>query len=532
MNLNLDNIHKVVCLGIGGGDLSYISKFLFYLDIEVEGFDIAVNERIKELERLGVNIHHRNPEGKLPQTDLVIYSDALPDNLLQELKRENEGVRFIEVGRIKRFLADAYESNTLTKKQLQAIKKADIFPLYSFKPRGMKLIGVTGTDGKTTVVSMLHHMLLKSGFRPAMISTVGSKIVRKHTSTGLHVTTPSSHEIYESLLLMQKRKCTHVIIECTSQGLYMGRVAGLKFDVAVYTNITRDHLKYHKTWNNYALAKSLLITQNLKKGGYVVLNKDDAKSFNFLTEFTSKYISYTTSKHNTDTNAVKAYNIKESPEGISFMIDSKKYVIPVIGKYNVSNALAAISTLRVLGVDDKNMNTLLKDFSSVQGRMNVLQKEPFMIIVDFAHTPNALKSALESASKLKKKNSKIILVFGCASKRDDYKRPIMGEYAKKYADITILTAEDCRMESLKKINDEIEKGWKEYQTNEKRQLIRFDDDTHNIKVRRDAIKKAISLASSGDIVLITGKGHERSLCFGLKEYEWSDIAEIKKLIRR
>lgn len=106
---------------------------------------------------------------------------------------------------------------------------------------------------------------LKVGFRPAMISTVGSKIVRKHTSTGLHVTTPSSHEIYESLLLMQKRKCTHVIIECTSQGLYMGRVAGLKFDVAVYTNITRDHLKYHKTWNNYALAKSFLITQNLKK---------------------------------------------------------------------------------------------------------------------------------------------------------------------------------------------------------------------------------------------------------------------------
>ena len=178
MNLNLDNIHKVVCLGIGGGDLSYISKFLFYLGIKVEGFDIAVNERIKELERLGVNIHHRNPEGKLPRTNLVIYSDALPDNLLQELKRENENVKFVEVGRIKRFLADAYESNTLTKKQLQAIKKADIFPLYSFKPRGMKLIGVTGTDGKTTVVSMLHHMLLKSGFRPAMISTVGSKIVK------------------------------------------------------------------------------------------------------------------------------------------------------------------------------------------------------------------------------------------------------------------------------------------------------------------------------------------------------------------
>ena len=532
MNLNLDNIHKVVCLGIGGGDLSYISKFLFYLDIEVEGFDIAVNERIKELERLGVNIHHRNPEGKLPQTDLVIYSDALPDNLLQELKRENEGVRFIEVGRIKRFLADAYESNTLTKKQLQAIKKADIFPLYSFKPRGMKLIGVTGTDGKTTVVSMLYHMLLKQGFRPAMISTVGSKIVKKHTNTGLHVTTPSSHEIYESLLLMQKRKCTHVIIECTSQGLYMGRVAGLKFDVAVYTNITRDHLKYHKTWNNYALAKSLLITQNLKKRGYAVLNQDDVKSFNFLTKFTSRYISYTTSKHNTGTNVVKAYNIKESSKGISFMIGGKKYVIPVIGKYNVSNALAAISALKVLGIDDKNMNTLLRDFSSVLGRMNVLQKEPFFVIVDFAHTPNALESALMSVSKLKKENSKIILVFGCASQRDDYKRSIMGRYAKKYADITILTAEDCRMESLKKINDEIEKGWKEYKTNEKRQLIRFDDDTHNIKVRRDAIKKAISLAGRGDIVLITGKGHERSLCFGLREYKWSDIAEVKRLIRK
>lgn len=532
MDYNLNNLKKVVCLGIGGGDLFYIAKFLLYLNIQVEGYDVSQSERTKELESLGVKIHYNNPKGKLPKCNLIIYSDALPDDLIKKIKEENINIQFVEVGKFKRFLANKYERGSLEEKQRKAVKKADLFPLYSFKPKGMKLIGVTGTDGKTTVVSMLHHMLIKEGYRPGMISTVGSKIVKKRTNTGLHVTTPSSQEIYKTLLLMQKRKCTHAIIECTSQGLYMGRVAGLKFDSVVYTNIKRDHLKYHKTWNNYALAKSLLITENLKRNGYAVFNKDDKKAFRFLTKFTSRYISYTVSKDNEGPNTIVAYDIKETAENISFKVEGKESVIPVIGVYNVSNALAAICTLKVLGVKDKNMNDLLTDFIPVKGRMNIIQKEPYVVIVDFAHTPNGLLNVLKSVNKLKRGNSRIILVFGCASKRDDYKRPIMGGYAKKYADITILTAEDCRAESLKKINDEIEEGWRKYNTKKKRELIRFDDDKHNVKVRRDAIKMALSLAHTGDIVLITGKGHERSLCFGMKEYNWNDISEIKKLIKK
>ena len=183
----------------------------------------------------------------------------------------------------------------------------------------------------------------------------------------------------------------------------------------------------------------------------------------------------------------------------------------------------------------------LNSFKTVKGRMNVIQKDPFYVIVDFAHTPNSLKNALKSIKSLCK--GKIIVVFGAAGQRDKKKRPQMGKIAAKYADITILTAEDPRFEKLKDINDQIVAGWSKYISQHmsrhmsmgnpsvyKKEIIRFDYDDKNVQVRRDAIKKALELAAPQDCVLICGKGHEQSLCFGSREYPWSDIRVVRELL--
>lgn len=527
-NIDLNQLKKVVCIGIGGGDLYYISKFLLYIGTSVLGFDICKSERTEELEKEGIDIQYRNPIEKFTNCDLVLYSDALADALLKEIKILNKDKKFVEVGHFKRYLITLLETDLLKTEHKKALEKAYVFPLYNTNWGEMKLIGVTGTDGKTTVVSMIHHMLLKLGYRPGMISTVGTSIGGKNTKLGYHVTTPSSQEIYRALAEMKKEKCTHAILECTSQGLFMGRLVGLKFDVVVYTNIQKEHLGYHKTWGNYAEAKSLLIKENLKDGGYAILNADDEEGFKYIENLTKKKVLYSIKSE----KGVYAKDIRESFEGISFKISDKEFNIPILGKYNVSNALAGICALKVLGIKEVESTSTLSSFSPVEGRMNVLQKKPFFVIVDFAHTPNGLLNALKSVKELKSPQSKLILVFGCAAKRDEYKRPVMGRHSKEYADITILTAEDCRSESLVEINNQIEKGWSMYKSKEKRKLIRFDNDKENIKVRRDAIKKAISLAERNDIVLITGKGHERSLCFGIEEYPWNDIEEVKNILKQ
>lgn len=525
-----EEIHKATMLGIGGEDVYYITRFLKCLNKDIIGFDIKKNDRTKYLEGIGIEIYYKNPEGKLSDTEIVIYSDSLPDYVIKKIEEQNKTVPFIEVGRYKREIFSLLQSSQLSKEEDIAVKKSGLFPLINRDFGGMKLVGVTGTDGKTSVVSMISHMLTKLGYKPGVISTVGMSIGESKKDIGFHVTTPSSHSILKSLNLMKKRGCTHAVIECTSQGLYMGRVAGLKFDTVVYTNITREHLGYHKTWIKYAEAKSLLIRENLKEGGYAILNRDDKKGFKYINKYAKKKLIYSTTNLNRNADTLSAENIKESLTGLSFNIKNSKVFIPVLGKYNVSNALAAILALKSFGIEEGMSASLLGDFSPVEGRMNIIQERPFRVIVDFAHTPNGLLNALKTVKKITNKSKRIILVFGCAAKRDEYKRPVMGKYAKEYADITILTAEDCRTESLKEINNQIGKGWRSVNTKEERMLFRFDNDNENVKVRRRAIKKAISLAKDGDTILITGKGHEKSLCFGLKEYNWNEIEEVQRLL--
>ncbi|HNZ70790.1 MAG TPA: UDP-N-acetylmuramyl-tripeptide synthetase [Candidatus Dojkabacteria bacterium] len=573
---NYEKLKEVRCLGIGGAGLFYIAKFLLLCGTKVYGHDISPNPRTDELIKMGAKITFANPEKPFDKnTDAYIFSAALPDDIIQKLHKDNPDIKAMEVGEMYDQLIKDYEGKNLSDKEIKAFEDSDIAPLFKIDFEKMKYIGVTGTDGKTTTSTMIYHTLLKLGYKPGLISTVSAKIGDKEIDTGFHTTTPSSQELFKLIKTMEQEGCSHAIIESTSHGLAMGRLAGIKFDTVAYTNITNEHLDYHKTWENYALAKSRLITEHLKNGGKVILNYDDKKSYDFLTNIINNtgrkdivklsYSRLSDSKDIDKINYIALNNAgKKSEDGnISYtlvtrndsiksldfktdLVDSLINLIPVemqiLGEYNISNSLAAIATIQQ--ITDNSIAEIIQAlsfFETIKGRMEVVQKAPFMVIVDFAHTPNALENALKSAKALLKDNNKLISVFGCAGKRDPSKRGPMGEISGTIADVTILTAEDPRSESLKAINDEIEVGFTKSlktvnssssdETSLPHQLIRFDDDTQNVKVRRDALIKAFDIANNGDIVIICGKAHEQSLCFGNTEYPWNDIDEAKKLLK-
>lgn len=520
MSNRQSTIDAVAVLGIGGAAASYIAKYFLFSGFEVVGYDLKKSSATAELQSLGAKVIYENPK-ELNAYTKIIYSDALPKSVIEPLVSAHPNCEFVEVGSFTRGLISEFESKKLSPSKNKAFLKANIAPLFSLDIGDIKLIGVTGTDGKTSTIATLHHMLSELGHKVGSISTVRAKIRDKELKTGLHVTTPSQHKLFDLLSKMKNEKCEYILIEATSHGLYMGRLDGLKFDVAVLTNIASDHLSYHKDWQSYAKAKSLLFTKYLKENGTAVINNDDKKSVKYLSnKIKANKIKYSL-------NSVDSVN--ERPNGISFVYRERPYSLPLVGKYNISNSLAAAYALSALDLDAQAALKTLKTYKTPTGRMEILKDKPFRVIVDFAHTENGLKTLLKSIKSVAK--GRIILVFGCASQRDDSKRGAMGKWAKKHADVTILTAEDCRTESLKSINDEIQKGWDSYKTLSTRQLYRFDEDKINVKVRKDAIKKALNTAKPGDIVLITGKGHEESLCFGHKEYPWSDIKETKALLK-
>lgn len=515
---------KTTILGIGGEGAYYLAKFLFLLGVQVEGFDMKESERTKELEGLGAKINYRNPEEEVFDTDFYIFSSNIPSNILEKVFRANPKLEKYEVGEFYHKLVKDYENNLLNEKEKDAFLKSDIAPLFNIDLCKMRYISVTGTDGKTTTSTMVYHMLKENGFKPALITTVAAYIGNEQIDTGFHTTTPTAQNMFELIKKAEKNKCTHIIIESTSHGLEQGRLAGIKFDNVGYTNITTEHLDYHKTRERYFEAKALLITDHLKEDGSVILNMDD-ESFVKLKKITKDYTSYSIEKE----ADFYATDILEHEDSIFLKVNGLECTLPLIGLFNVSNFLCALSICSKEGIPLEDLLSSIASLQPVVGRMEVLQQKPFVVIVDFAHTSNSTLNALKSAKKLVKDGGRLIHVFGCAGQRDSGKRYEMGKTSNEYADITILTAEDPRFESLKNINDEIERGWRDG-GNKETTIFRFDDDTVNVKVRRDAIRKAFDLAQENDVIIITGKSHESSLCFGNVEYDWNDIDEVTDLV--
>ena len=397
----------------------------------------------------------------------------------------------------------------------------------NFPARSLRMIGVTGTDGKTSTSSMIHHILTQSGVKAGMISTVNALIGNQEIDTGFHVTTPDSPEIQAILAEMVQAGMTHCVLESTSHGLAQGRAIASEFDIAVITNVTHEHFDYHGDWQHYLEAKGLLFeslwSTTPKKIGnprLAILNKDD-QSYSFLERISPPgHLSYS----RLNQADLWAENINNSPTELSFIchIDELSYQVnsPMIGFYNVSNCLAALATcVKGLGIPAETAITALATQRTVPGRMERIDLgQDFIAIVDFAHTPNALAVALETARGLTQ--GKVIAVFGSAGLRDREKRRMMPKESIKSADMTILTAEDPRTESLAAILQDMADAAISVGGVEGKNFLRVTD-------RGDAIRKAISLAKPGDLVISFGKGHEQSMCFLTTEYLWDDRTAMR-----
>ena len=375
---------------------------------------------------------------------------------------------------------------------------------FNFPAKSLTIIGVTGTDGKTTTANMLFHILKTSGHKVSMVSTIGAQIGSKQLNTGFHVTTPSPFQLQKLLKRAVDSGSRYFVLEATSHGLEQNRLAFVDFNIAVVTNITTDHMDYHKNWQNYSTAKAKLF----KNVQFSILNMDD-ESYSFLKDRTSgRQVGYSIQK--------KAYfNLEKFPLKLKFCEE-----------YNLSNYLAAASAASLLGVPKPKILSAIREFSGVDGRMQEVDAgQEFKAIIDFAHTPNALKMALTELKKKKLPESKLIAVFGAAGERDKTKRPLMGEIAASLADTSVITAEDPRRENLDSIIDQIAQGFQKLKKN-------IYTDYYRIPDRSKAINFAVGLAGPEDTVAFFGIGHEKSMCFGKKEYPWDEVREVKKAIER
>lgn len=406
--------------------------------------------------------------------------------------------------------------------------------LAGWPSRYLRITGVTGTDGKTTTASLIAAIVQQSGRRVGSITTVQAQIGAHSIDTGLHTSTPYAPDLQAYLRAMVEAGMEDCVIEATSQGLAQERLAGCAVDVAVMTNVTGDHLDYHLTYDAYLAAKLKLFegleTAERKPGvpKGMVYNLDDRSATPIERLGCERRLSYALERRaDVRARAVRQYTEvtvfdAETPAG-SFPIE-----LPLVGWYNVANALAAIATALLLDVETRAIQEALTGFTGVPGRLEKIDRgQDFDVFVDFAHTPNALEQVL--TLKREQCRRRLAVVFGCAGLRDRLKRPVMGEVAGRLADRIYLTAEDPRTESLDVILDAIAEGCRRAGRQEGTDYWKVPD-------RAEAIERAIAEAEAGDVVLITGKGHERSLCVGESELPWSDqdaaIAALDRRLKR
>jgi UDP-N-acetylmuramoyl-L-alanyl-D-glutamate--2,6-diaminopimelate ligase len=418
--------------------------------------------------------------------------------------------------------------------------------LYGFPARKLHVLGVTGTDGKTTTCTLLESILstaTRSAESPAgsvgVVTTIGARTRGVESDTGLHVTTPDAPDVQRFLAEMVEAGCRYAVIESTSHGLAQGRVAAVDFDVAAVTNITHEHLDFHGTRDAYVAAKALLfrgLYATPPKPGLprcAVLNADDAGSYGALLAALNEEAvarghhvpvrSYGIAHDGGTRLDVAARAIDYAPARTRFDLHWWGGVFPIetslIGEFNVYNVLCAATAALAIGIDPAAVQDGIASLEGVVGRMQRIDAgQPFLAVVDFAHTPISLENALRTLRPLvghgtSAGEGRLIAVFGSAGLRDREKRYLMGRVAGELADFTVITAEDPRTEDLADICRSIERGVREFAGPDQYAII------HD---RAAAIQYAANMARPGDVVASFGKGHERSMCFGEVEHPWSD----------
>jgi UDP-N-acetylmuramoyl-L-alanyl-D-glutamate--2,6-diaminopimelate ligase len=387
---------------------------------------------------------------------------------------------------------------------------------YGWPSRKLKVIGITGTDGKTTTTTLVYHILTQTGHKASMITTVYAKIGDQEFDTGLHTTTPHAFDIQKFLRKSVNEGMEYFVLETTSHALDQNRIFGVQFEVGLLTNVSHEHLDYHGTFEAYRRSKAKIIKNNK----ITILNKDDA-NFDYLAKL------------------VKGKLITVSREGKADVSPkSYKLQLSIEGTFNIENALIAAAISSSLGIGKKQIEKAVSEFSQIPGHMEaVSNNRDIQVYIDFAHKPDALNKVLIAARELTK--GKIIAVFGCAGLRDTEKRPMMGEIAAELCDFSVFTAEDPRTEDVKEITRQIANGAAcNGMVESKKTFVykRLKKSKHyfwRVYDRAEAIDFAINtIARKGDCVLLLGKGHEKSMCFGTVEHSWDEKKVAQKALLR
>lgn len=402
---------------------------------------------------------------------------------------------------------------------------------HGFPARRLVVIGVTGTDGKTTTSTLIHRILQEAtGGRAGLVSTLSAELGDVSADTGLHVTTPSAPQVQAYLAQMVANGLTHAVLEMTSHGLAQGRLQGVDVDVAVLTNITHEHLDYHGSFENYRTAKGRLFAmlgESARKPGQpklAVINADDPNAEYFAAFPADRVVRYGLRQQAAD---FRATDVRFLPDATRFRLERPglELVTALVGAFNVYNVLAAAAVGYSLHFNPNNIWAGIEAVRAVSGRMERIHEgQDFMALVDFAHTPNALDNALTAARTMLSGRGRVIAVFGSAGLRDREKRRLMAEVSARKADFTVLTAEDPRTESLADILEAMAAGCASQGGVEGETFIRVPD-------RGEAIFRACQMARPGDLVIVCGKGHEQSMCFGTIEYPWDDRHALRAALR-
>jgi len=390
---------------------------------------------------------------------------------------------------------------------------------FGFPGHKLTLIGVTGTDGKTTTCTLMQKLLENSGIKCGLISTI--------SSPGLHTTSPGPKDLQKILSDYKKLGYTHVVCEVTSHALDQYRYWGCHFKISVMTNISHEHLDYHKTLKNYIAAKAKLFSQST----LAILNRDDPHYLTLKKLVKTPTLTYGI-KNKSD---ITAKNIKVTPTLLSFTINGKTFTTDSNYEYQIYNILACYSVFSKLDLDLNIFSQTITNFPETKGRREKVDNNlRLKTIIDFAHTPNALSATLTSLRQ--STSGRLIVIFGATGGRDKTKRPIMGKNVSQIADIAIITADDTRNEKVEAINQQIISGINPDQSIEidplnplitKAAIFHYAD----IPNRQDAFNLAVKIAKPGDTIIACGKGHETTILHGKTEYPWSEAEAFRTAFR-
>lgn len=391
---------------------------------------------------------------------------------------------------------------------------------YDYPGKKLRMVGVTGTNGKTTTTNIVRQVLEKAGHKVGMIGTIniviGDRVLVSHN------TTPDVVDLQKALAEMVACGCDYCVMEVSSHALALKRVSGIEYDCAVLTNITQDHLDFHKTMENYRDAKSLLF-ENLHTGAkpnkMAVFNMDDASSEIIKNRTKTNVLTYGMQT----TYDIHPENVKIHAKGMDFVLHTPKgkmnLTTKITGAFNVYNIMSAVCVLLAEGVDLSLMEKEINAFVGVPGRFQLVEKgQDFTVVVDYAHTPDGLENVLHTAREITKNN--LWVIFGCGGDRDNTKRPIMGRIARELADKIVVTSDNPRTEDPDKILDQICVAFEGMQ----------DKEFHRIADRREAIEFVLQNAVHGDVVMIAGKGHEDYQILKDKTIHFSDKEVVEEYL--